>query len=178
MSETKQVQDNNKKETNKKEEKKLSFKDRMLQLKDKAIDIKNDLVDKSADYLAKSSLVIKDKKQLDEIINSTIPKEFTNKETWEKKQFKRYALIIFVKKDTNFYKESLIDIPVLATKAWTQNVNMKITDLDFTKVKEFPSLVVFENKKVIKILSWEENIKKIVKTMDFDIIKQIENISN
>ncbi len=177
MSETKKVQDNKKKDTNKKEEK-LSFKDKMLRLKSKAIDIKNDLVDKSADYLANSSLVIKDKKQLDEIIASTIPKEFTNNQTWEKKQFKRYALIIFVKKDTNFYKESLIDIPVLATKAWTQNVNMKITDLEYKWVETFPSLVVFENKKAIKILAWEENIKKIVKTMDFDIIKQIENISN
>jgi len=162
MSETKKIQDNKKNENIKKEEK-LSFKDKMLKFKNKAIEIKNDLVDKSADYLANSSLVIKDKKELDKIIDSTIPKEFINKETWEKKHFKRYALIIFVKKDTNFYKESLINIPILLTKSWTQNINMKITDLNFDKIKDFPSLVVFENKKVVKILSWEENIKKIVK---------------
>jgi hypothetical protein len=47
----------------------------------------------------------------------------------------------------------LVDIPVLATKAWTQNVVLKITDLDYKDIKEFPSLVVFENKKVINILA-------------------------
>jgi hypothetical protein len=114
---------------------------------------------------------------LDKIIEKTIPKEFTSKETWEKKVFKKYAVIIFVKKDTDFYKEALIEIPVLATKAWSQNIPLKITELEYKWVKEFPSLVVFENKKIYKILSWEENIKKIVKNMDFDIIKLIENLT-
>ncbi len=166
----------NKKNTEKKQEK-LSFKEKMLKLKEKAILFKNDVVEKSATSLANSSLVIKQKDDLKKFIDSTIPKEFISKETWEKKIFKRYAIVIFVKKDTTFYKDFLIQIPVLATKAWTQNITMKITDLDYTKVKEFPSLVVFENKKVYKIISWENNIKKIVKTFDFDIIKQIENIS-
>jgi hypothetical protein len=37
-------------------------------------------------------------------------------------------------------------------------------------------LVLFTNKKLKKIVVWEENIKTIVKTLDLDIIKAIENI--
>jgi len=166
-----------KKVETKKEEKKLSFKDRMLKLKEKALEIKDDLVEKWAESIAKSSLVLKEKEDLDKIIEKTTPKEFTSKETGEKKVFKKYAVVIFVKKDTDFYKEALIEIPVLATKAWSQNIPLKITELSYKGVKNFPSLVVFENKKIYKTLEGEENIKKIVKNVDFDIIKQIENLT-
>ena len=171
-------EENKKNQTEQKQEKKLSFKERIMQMKDKALEIKDNLVEKSAEKLSESSLVLKDKKDLEEIINKTTPKEFTSKETWEKKVFKKYAVIIFVKKDTNFYKEALIEIPVLATKAWTQNIPLKITNLEYKWITEFPSLVIFENKKIYKTLSWEENIKKIVKNMDFDIIKLIENLDS
>jgi hypothetical protein len=140
--------------------------------------LKDNLIEKWAETLANSALVIKKEEDLEKIINNTIPKEYTSKETGEKKVFKKYAVIIFIQKDTDFFKEALIDVPVLATKAWSQNVVLKITDLKYNDIKDFPSLVVFENKKIYKILSWEENIKKIVKTMDFDIIKLIESLSS
>jgi len=161
----------------KQEEKKLSFKEKMMQFKEKALELKDNLIEKTAEGLSNSSLVLKNKEDLDKIIENTIPKEITSKETWEKKIFKKYVVIIFVKKDTDFYKESLIEIPVLATKAWTQNIPLKLTDLNYNWIKDFPSLVVFENKKIYKILSWEENIKKIVKNMEFDIIKLIDNLT-
>jgi len=170
--------ENTKSIEDKKQEEKLSFKDKMLKLKQKALEIKDDLVEKWAEKLANSSLVIKDKQDLDKLIEATIPKEFVSKETWEKKIFKKYAIVIFVKKDTDFYKEALLEIPVLATKAWSQNIPLRITDLDYKWVKDFPSLVVFEDKKIYKILSGEENIKKIVKNVDFDIIKLIENLAD
>ncbi len=160
------------------EEKNLSFKEKMLQLKQKALELKDDLVEKWAEKLANSYLVIKTKEELNKLIEATIPKEFVSKETWEKKIFKKYAIVIFVKKDSDFYKQALLEIPVLATKAWSQNIPLKITDLDYKGVKNFPSLVVFENKKVYKILLGEENIKKIVKNVDFDIIKLIKNLED
>jgi hypothetical protein len=63
------------------QEKKLSFKEKMIQMKRKALEIKDNLVEKGAESLSKSSLVLKDKENLDKIIEKTIPKEFTSKET-------------------------------------------------------------------------------------------------
>jgi hypothetical protein len=68
-------------------------------------------------------------------------------------------------------------------KAFSQNVVLKlavsnIKDVDFTKygITKFPSLVVFENNKVLKVVSSKESILKLVKSFNLDINKEIDNL--
>jgi len=149
--------------------------------KAKAVKLKNDTVEKMAKKLSESSLVLKTKEDLDKIIAKSKTTTFTDEKTLETKEFIKHSIVIFVKKNSEFYKDALIQVPVLATKAFASNINLKMCDLDLKdlksyKIKETPALVLFTNEKVEKTILWEENIKTIVKTLDLDIIKAIENI--
>ena len=150
-------------------------------LKEKAIKFKNDTIDKAAQKLAESSIVIKKQDDLEEFIAKSKNTSFTDEKTWETKEFTKHSIVIFVKKDSDFYKQSLIDVPVLLTKAFASNLNLKICDIDLKELKDFniketPALVLFTNEKLEKIINWEEKIKKVVKTLDLDIIKAIKDI--
>ncbi|MGB2111153.1 MAG: hypothetical protein ACPHY8_04825 [Patescibacteria group bacterium] len=74
-------------------------------------------------------------------------------------------------------------MPVLATKGFTKNTSVKIAgndikDFDYKtiQVEEFPSLVLFENKEVKKVITGKENILKLVKTWNFDINELVEKL--
>jgi len=149
--------------------------------KEKAVKFKNESIDKAAKKLAESSLVIKTKEDLDKLIAKSKNTTFTSEETLETKEFVKHSIVIFVKKDSEFYKDALIQVPVLATKAFASNIGLKMCDLDLKdlkkyKITETPALALFTDEKLEKAVLWEENIKKIVKTLDLDIIKAIENI--
>lgn len=150
-------------------------------IKQKAIKFKNDAISSGAKKLAESSMVIKTKEDLEKIIYKSKNTSFTNKDTGETKEFNKHSIVIFAWKNTDFYKNSLISFPVLMTKSWSQGVAFKMSDLDLKelkkyKISEFPSLVLFSNEKLNKIIVWEENIKNIVKKLDLDIIKAIDNL--
>lgn len=164
-------------EENKKEKNKLSFKEKMLKLKEKAIKFKDETIDSSAKKLAESSMVLKKIENVEKFIEKSKNTSFTSKETLETKIFTKRVIIIFVKKDTDFYKDLLVLLPVLITKTWSQWVSLKISEVSSEKykIKNFPSLAVFENKQLYKVISWEENIKKIVKNLNLDINKYIDN---
>jgi hypothetical protein len=49
-------------------------------------------------------------------------------------------------------------------------------DLKQYGINKTPSLVVFENIKPIKIIYWEENIQKLVKSLNLNINKTIESL--
>jgi hypothetical protein len=53
-----------------------------------------------------------------------------------------------------------------------------VEEFDYKKnqVEEFPSLVLFENTEVKKVITGKENILKLVKTWNFDINKLVEKI--
>jgi hypothetical protein len=77
----------------------------------------------------------------------------------------------------------LIYLPVLLTKSFSQNLSLKLVDsnnesIDLKKygIEEVPTLLVYENKIVYKIISGEENIKKVVKSFSLDINKTIEEL--
>ena len=70
---------------------------------------------------------------------------------------KAYAIKINEKSD--FFKEVLYILPVLATKGFSQNIPVKIAvsdvkDFDYKShnIDEFPSLVLYENKEIKKII--------------------------
>lgn len=150
--------------------------------KDKAIKFKNETIDSAAKKLSESSLVIKTKEDLDKHIAKSKNTSFKSNETGETKTFTKHSIVIFVKKDSEFYKDALIQVPVLATKAWSKSTSLKMSDIDEKIVLEAywivetPCLVLFTDTKVSKLVVWEESIKTIVKTLDLDIIKAIENI--
>jgi hypothetical protein len=107
--------------------------------------------------LVNSNLVINKKKDLKDFIKKSETKIFTSKETGETKEFVRKAIIIFAKKESDFYKKSLIQLPILITKAFSQNIPLKMCNIDIEDLKEYkiiiqPCLVVFETEKVVKII--------------------------
>ena len=65
--------------------------------------------------------------------------------------------ITLVEKKSDFYKDALIQVPVLATKAWTSSISLKMCDLDLKelskyKITDLPCLVLFTNEKLKKIV--------------------------
>lgn len=54
------------------------------------------------------------------------------------------------------------------------DISMKDLDTKKYQIEKQEALVVFENKKVIKVLTGEENIQKVVKSLSLDINKSIE----
>ena len=155
----------------------MDFKD----LKEKVLKFKDETITSGAKKLAESSMVIKSKEDLDKLIAKSKNTKFTSKETWETKVFIKHSIVIFVEKKSDFYKDALVQVPVLATKAWTSSISLKMCDLDLKdlsdyKITETPTLALFTDEKLSKVVIWKEDIKTIVKTLDLDIIKAIENI--
>jgi hypothetical protein len=151
-------------------------------LKEKAIKFKNDTITSWAKKLSESSMVIKTKEDLEKIISKSKNTEFTPQETWVTKIFEKHSIVIFVKKESDFYKDALIQLPVLATKAFTSSISLKMCDIELSKLWKYkivktPTLALFTNEKLFKLIVWEEDIKTIVKTLDLDIIKAIKNIT-
>ncbi len=150
-------------------------------MKKKALKFKDDMVESGAKKLAESSMVINKIEDLEEFIKKSETKNFTSKETGITKEFIKKVIVIFAEKDSDFMKKSLISFPVLVTKAFSQNIPLKMCDIkleelkDYTEIKTFPSLVVFETEKIIDVIEWEEDINKITKSLSIDINKSIED---
>ncbi len=152
------------------------------ELKKKALQLKDEMIEKGAKKLAESSLVLNTEDELNAFIDKSKTKTATIKDTWETKEFVKKVIVIFADNQSEFFEKSLIQLPVLMTKAFSQNTPIKMCDLSLDKltdhgVKTLPSLVVFETEKVIKIIDSEENITKIVKDMSLDLESAIENVS-
>lgn len=150
------------------------------ELKKKAIKFGNDMVETWAKKLAESSMVINKIEDLEKFIEKSKTKSFTSSETGITKEFIKKVIVIFAEKDSSFMKKSLVWLPVLITKAFSQNIplkmcDIKIEDLKKYDIKKLPTLVVFETEKIIDIVEWEEDINKITKSLSIDINKSIED---
>ncbi len=151
------------------------------EFKEKALNFANKTISSAAWKLAKSSLVIKNIEDLEKFIEKSENTSFISKETWEKKVFTKHVIVIFSWKDENIYKEMLAFIPVLETKVFASNTSLKLCDLDLKDLKKYnikslPAVALFTNKKLEKVIYEKESIKKLVKSLDLDIIKTIQNI--
>jgi hypothetical protein len=102
------------------EKKELSFKEKMLNFKNKAVAFKEKTIDSSAKKLSESKMVIKTSEDLSEFVKKSENTSIFSKETGEKKVFKKRVIVIFVKKETEFYKDLLTLLPLLITKVWSQ----------------------------------------------------------
>ena len=149
-------------------------------MKKKALKFKYDVIESWTKKLAESSMVINKIEDLEEFIKKSETKKFTSKETWEIKEFIKKVIVIFADKNSDFMKKSLVWLPVLIAKAFSQNIPLKMCDIKIEelkkyKIKKLPTLVVFETKKIIDIIEWEEDINKIIKSLNIDINKSIED---
>lgn len=148
----------------------------------KVVELKDKTLDYTAQKISESSMVIKDQTELEKFILGSANKVFTSKDGEEKTSIKRVLLLVGDSKQ-DFYRDFLGLIPVLLTKWFTQNMSLKIVDVNNDKVQlswydiwEAPVVLVFENREVYKTISWEENVKKLVKSLTLDINKTIEDI--
>ena len=162
-----------------------AFKEKAIKFKNSTVktatELKNSTITSAAKKLAESGAVIKTKEDLDIFIAKSKNTSFINKKTGVTNNYTKHTIVIFAWKESDFYKDALIQFPVLSTKAWSSGIPLKICDLDLKDLKKYkitkkPVLVLFTNEKLSKLVDWEENIKTIVKSLDFNIIKAIENI--
>lgn len=155
-----------------------ALKEKALQLKQKASEQTMKAINYGAQKLSNSSFTIEKKEDLNLIIQKSKQSTYKNKETWEEKTYKHQSIVIFADEWSEFFKEALYILPVIITKAFTQNISVKLAKskiewVDLTqynvKLDVLPCLVVFEDEKVIKNIEWCENILKLVKSFDLDI---------
>jgi hypothetical protein len=160
-----------------------NLKEQALKLKKKVSEQTQKAVKYSANKLSDSNYTINKKEDLEKIIKKSATTIFKNKETWVEKQNKHKSIIIFAEEWSDFFKDALYILPVIATKAFTQNISVKLAKskiewvkLSDYKIKKLPSLVVFEEEKVLKTIEWREKILKLVKSFNLDINKLINEV--
>lgn len=153
---------------------------KMLWLKEKALSVANEAIEKWAEVIQNSSFTINDLEWLESFISKS--KNYYNDVT--KKEVSKRVIVIFAEKWSDFFKKALYILPVVYTKSWTRNIEIKIVDtwiswLDLLKYQTsiLPSLVMFENEKVLKVVAGEEKINKIVTGLTLDIEKSVLEIA-
>jgi len=156
------------------------LKEKAKKIQEKASEYTTKAIKYSSEKLVSSSFTIGAKEELISFIKKSENKKFKNKETGEEKTFKKRIIVIFWEEKSDFFKEALYMFPSLVAKAFSQNISLKLAKSEIKDVKisnynvnELPSLVVFENKKVLKVISGRENILKLVKSLNLDINKEI-----
>ena len=160
----------------------LKLKENAIKLKEKASEQKQKAINYNAEKLSKSKNTISTKEELDTLIKKSATTKFKNKETWIEKEYKHKSLVIFADEWSDFFKDALYILPIIITKAFTQNISVKLAFSKIkwvklsnykVKAKTLPCLVVFEEEKVLKTIEWTENILKLVKSFNLDINKLI-----
>lgn len=152
------------------------FKEQALALKNKATSSIWKVIDWWVKKLQLSEFVIKKIEDLDLFIEKS-----KSISTPTGKIFKKRVIVIFAEINSDFYKSALYEMPILYTKTWSQNIQLKMSCLNINELKKYninsmPCLVIFEDKNIYKIIEWEDNINKLVKSFSLDINKLIEEI--
>ena len=153
------------------------IKEKLKQFKEKTVKAYNKTVDSQANKLIASNMTIKTLFELDNYISKT--KSKYNSELW--KDVAKQVIFIFADTKSDFYKKILYYLPLIYTKSWTWNMPIKLVDsnmdwldLNRFKISVLPSLVFVENVRIIKIISWKENILKILKWFNLNIEKSVK----
>ncbi len=148
------------------------IKEKLLEAKNTTIKFSKNIISNWATKLQESSLTISKIDDLEKFVEKS--RNYYNDVM--KKEVTKKVIVIFAPKNSDFYKKALYILPVIYTKAWTTNIDVRMSDswiewLDLNKyaVLELPSLVYFENEKVEKIVAGEEKINKIVKGLTLNV---------
>ena len=149
--------------------------------KEKAKKLTNETLENTWKKILNSKATIKDKEWFDNLVSKSKNKQFTNKDTWETKTFTKRSMLIVSKEDSEFFKSLTYEYPVLVTKAFSQNIYLKLSkekidwvNFDEYWVESMPCILVFENEKFLKLIDSKENIQKLVKSINLDINKEID----
>ena len=160
------------------------FKDWTKKVVDKTKSGFTKVTDFSARKISESSSVsIKTPEDLEKFIEKSKTTEHTNEKTWETKQFQHKVALIVADEKSDFYKRISLEIPILKTKWFAWNIPVKLAKkdlewIDFSKfsVKEYPTMLIFQEEQVLKQIIWEENIEKISKSLTINMNELIEQI--
>jgi hypothetical protein len=160
------------------------LKNKALELKKIASEKAKQAVSYSSSKLTESTMMIRDITVLTGFIHLSQNISWTNPQWGEQKVFIKQSLALFVDTTSEFQKKMLVLFPVLFAKAFSQNIAFKMVDsmtpgleLGSYQVLSLPSLVVFENEQVKKVITGEEYIEKVVKSLSLDIHTTIETLS-
>ncbi len=147
-------------------------------LKDSLLKVANQVIDKWVEVLQTSSFQISKIEELEALVETS--KNYTSVSG---KEYSKKAIVIVADLKSDFYKKLLYLFPILYTKAWSQNIGIKIVwselaglDREKLGITTIPMLLVFGNRQVYKSFAGEENIFKIVSKLSLDIEKQIEQL--
>ncbi|MDP2090407.1 MAG: hypothetical protein Q8K30_02310 [Candidatus Gracilibacteria bacterium] len=180
--------------TNEIKDKAIETKDKAIEMKymatEKVTDLKQEATEKKDEtikYAKEKSYgfktVISSKEEFEFIIKKSATIVFTNQETGEEKLYKHKSIIIFAEEGSEFLKKTIYVMPILITKAFSQNIVVRLVKTQIEginladynlKVENLPSMLIFEEEKVLKVIEGQENILKLVKSFDLDINKLIE----
>lgn len=159
-----------------------TLKQKALELKQKAWEAKDKAINFSAEKMSQSGLILKDQTDLEAFILKSANKVITTQDG-EEKVFVKRAILIIADAGKDFFKEFLVSIPILLTKSFSQNLPIKIIDINNKNIniadynaQEYPAFIVFENKEIYKTITGEDNIKKVVKSLTLDINRTIEEV--
>lgn len=160
-----------------------SLKQKAQELKKTAMEKSQDFVDFSAGKLADSKMTLKSVKELEQFVESSKKTEFTDSKTGEKKEFSHKVIVIFADTKSDFFKELLYKVVVLEAKSFSQNMKLRLADIAMKdldkkkyKLENEPTLLVFENTALQKVISGEEKLQKVVKSPTLDINKTIDEL--
>jgi len=137
----------------------------------------------STDKLVESKYTLSSVSELDACVKKSEETLGTDSKTGKEKKFSHRVVIIFADTKSDYFKSFLYKLPVLITKAYSQWVvcrvadnSMKDLDKKKHKISWEISMVVYENKKVIKVLEGIDNVQKVVKSPSLDINTTIDNL--
>lgn len=155
--------------------------------KDKASEKTKSVIDYWAKKLTNSKYTIDSKEELDELIKKSVSTTFKNNKLKKEITYKHKTIVIFAEEWSNFFKDILFALPLMATKSFTQNIPIRLAKSKITwvklseykvKAKTLPCMVIFEEEKIYKNIEWSEKILKLVKSFHLDINKLIEEENN
>lgn len=159
------------------------IKEEAIKLKDKAQKASQDAIEFWASKIANSKLTLKSVDELEDFRKTSKSTEWKDSKTWKKKIFSHKSIVVFAKIDSDFFKSMLYKLPILETKTFSQSVKFKLADVSMKwlhksayEIDEVPSLVVFENEKIVKSVWGEEKIQKVVNSLSLDINKTIDEL--
>lgn len=154
-----------------------------LHLKNKAKTAGRDAIKYGAGKLADSKFTLKTEEELEAFLKKSDTTRGKDSQTGKEKRFKHQVLVLFVDTQSDFFQEMLYVFPVLQTKSFSQNMHVRLADINMKGIDKksyqiigSQTLLLFEERKVKKVVSDIEGIRNLVKSMSLDINKGIEEI--
>ena len=160
-----------------------NLKEKIQNLSSSAKSSSYEAVEYGKQKLANSRFMLDDIDEFEAFLDSSLPSEYVDGKSWQTKTFTHKVIVVFADIESDFFSKMLYQFPILMTKAFSQNISLKLADIHMKglhktsySIKSGPSLILVENRKVIKVLEWEESIQKVVKSLNLDINKTIATL--